>query len=265
MASVDVVIPVLNEEQALPGCIDELCRFLGDRLTDHTWRIVVADNGSTDGTLGVAKRYAAVHPGQVSYVHLDRRGRGRALRRAWLESTADIVSYMDVDLSTDLAAFPLLVDAIARDGCHVAFGSRLAPGARTTRSPKREVISRVYNLIIRTTMGTRFRDAQCGFKAVSAARRARPAAVHRQQPLVLRHGTADHRREARIRPQGGPRHVARGPRYASQDRQHRHRGPERTRAAAPRRRPRNRPANRVFQRMTPTDAARLGPSFVLRE
>ena len=169
MASVDVVIPVLNEEQALPGCIDELCRFLGDRLTDHTWRIVVADNGSTDGTLGVAKRYAAVHPGQVSYVHLDRRGRGRALRRAWLESTADIVSYMDVDLSTDLAAFPLLVDAIARDGCHVAFGSRLAPGARTTRSPKREVISRVYNLIIRTTMGTRFRDAQCGFKAVSAA------------------------------------------------------------------------------------------------
>ena len=250
MASVDVVIPVLNEEQALPGCIDELSRFLEDRLTDHAWRIVVADNGSTDGTLDVAKRYAAEHPGQVSYVHLDRRGRGRALRRAWLESTADIVSYMDVDLSTDLAAFPLLVDAIARDGCHVAFGSRLAPGARTTRSLKREVISRVYNLVIRTTMGTRFRDAQCGFKAVSAAaaRVLLPAIVNNHwffdtELLIIAEKRGFVLEEFPVTWREDPDTRVRIASTVIEDLK----GLAR---AAPRRHPRNRPANRVFQRMT---------------
>ena len=89
------------------------------------------------------------------------------MRKAWLESDADVVSYMDVDLSTGLDAFPAMVNGIVDDGYHVAFGSRLAKGARITRSPKREVISRAYNMIIRGMMQTRFRDAQCGFKALS--------------------------------------------------------------------------------------------------
>ena len=167
MASVDIVVPVLNEEQALAPCIDQLRDFLAGALKQHTWRIVVADNGSTDGTLNVAKAQAKRHPKQVGYVHLDVRGRGRALRRAWLESDADVVSYMDVDLSTGLDAFPELVDAIVDDGYHVAFGSRLASGARTTRSLKREAISRSYNLMIRLGMRAHFQDAQCGFKALS--------------------------------------------------------------------------------------------------
>jgi glycosyltransferase involved in cell wall biosynthesis len=167
VASVDVVVPVLNEEQALPECIAQLRKFLGTSLTEHQWRIVVADNGSTDGTLDIAKAAADAHPDQVSYVHLDVRGRGRALRKAWLESEADVVSYMDVDLSTDLSAFPTMVNGIINDGYHVAFGSRLAKGARIKRSPKREVISRMYNLLIQGMMRTRFKDAQCGFKALS--------------------------------------------------------------------------------------------------
>ena len=169
MASVDVVIPVLNEERALPACLDTLRGFLSSELGQHRWRIVVADNGSTDGTLGIAQAHAADHPDEVAYVHLDVRGRGRALRRAWLESRADVVSYMDVDLSTGLDAFPPLVGAIVDERYDVAIGSRLAKGARTTRSLKREAISRVYNGVIRLSAGTHFTDAQCGFKALSRA------------------------------------------------------------------------------------------------
>lgn len=177
MATVDIVIPVLNEEHSLPHCIDTLSAFLGAELAKHTWRIVVADNGSTDATLDVAKGYAERQPETVAYIHLDQRGRGRALRRAWLESDADVVAYMDVDLSTGLEAFPALVASIADDGFDVATGSRLKRGAKTTRSLKREFISRSYNLLIKALFRTRFSDAQCGFKAVSrsAARTLIPA------------------------------------------------------------------------------------------
>ncbi len=180
MASVDVVIPVLNEEQALPGCVATLRSFLGEHLPGHTWRVTIADNGSTDGTLRVAEALAAEHPGQVGYFHLDQRGRGRALRRAWLESECDIVSYMDVDLSTGLEAFPIMVRAIAEEGYHVATGSRLLRGGQIQRSIKREFISRTYNLMVKAVFWTRFSDAQCGFKALSrqAAQVLVPAVVN---------------------------------------------------------------------------------------
>lgn len=167
MTTLDVVIPVLNEERALPPCINKLGAFLSESLPGYDWKIVIADNGSTDRTLEVCKEIAAERPNDVGYVHLDQRGRGRALRKAWLESDADIVSYMDVDLSTGLDALPTMVNAIAHDGVHVAFGSRLKKGAAIKRSLKREVVSRAYNVIIKVMMWTRFEDAQCGFKALS--------------------------------------------------------------------------------------------------
>jgi glycosyltransferase involved in cell wall biosynthesis len=165
LPSVDVVIPVLNEEQALPRSVPTLAGFLEANYRGP-WSIVIADNGSTDGTLAVAKGLAATDA-RVRWIHLDQRGRGRALRRAWLESDADIVSYMDVDLSTDLEAFPKLVVAIA-EGADVAIGSRLMRGARVEkRTLKREITSRGYNLLIRLMFPTSgIIDAQCGFKAV---------------------------------------------------------------------------------------------------
>ncbi|MEX2376304.1 MAG: dolichyl-phosphate beta-glucosyltransferase, partial [Dehalococcoidia bacterium] len=169
MATVDIVIPVLNEAQGLPKCIDTLRDFLQNNLSEHQWRIVVADNGSTDQTLDVAKDYAARYPSEVGFSHLDRRGRGRALRKAWLESSADVVTYMDVDLSTDLDSFPALVNALAKDGYHVAYGSRLAKQSQTARGLKREIISRTYNLMTRAVMRTSFSDAQCGFKGMTRA------------------------------------------------------------------------------------------------
>lgn len=164
--SVDIVIPVYNEERDLPRCVSTLRTFLGQGFP-YPWRILVADNGSTDRTLAIAQELARQSPDQVAVIHLPEKGRGRALKRAWLSSDRDILSYMDVDLSTDLAAFPPLVDAIAREGYHIAIGSRHLPGARVRRSLKREVLSRGYNTLIRLLFWTPFTDAQCGFKAIS--------------------------------------------------------------------------------------------------
>ncbi len=163
---VDVVIPVYNEERDLECSVTTLRQFLLDNV-DYAWRIVVADNASTDRTLDIAKELAGRYPQQVTYVHLDQKGRGRALRRAWTESDADIVSYMDVDLSTDLSAFPPLIDGLIDSEYDVAIGSRLKPGAQVERGLKREFISRSYNLLIKLLFWHSFSDAQCGFKAVT--------------------------------------------------------------------------------------------------
>ena len=161
---VDVVLPVYNEEHDLPRSVETLLAYLGRHLP-YPWRITVADNGSTDATPAIAGSLAQAHP-QVRVVHLTEKGRGRALKRAWLDSDADILVYMDIDLSTDLACLLPLVDAVYQ-GRHLAVGSRLARGARVDRALKREVISRCYVLLIRAFFQTRFTDAQCGFKAIS--------------------------------------------------------------------------------------------------
>ena len=163
-ATVDIVIPVYNEEQALPRSIVILADFLKANLR-NPWQIVIADNASTDKTQAVSEMLCERYAG-VNYLHIPRKGRGRALRAAWLDSTADIVSYMDVDLSTDLSHFPQLIESL-QHGYHVAIGSRLSKGSRVTRSLKREVVSRSYNLLIKSTFFTPFSDAQCGFKALT--------------------------------------------------------------------------------------------------
>ena len=176
MASVDIVIPVYNEEHVLAESLAALRKFLAQGFP-HQYRIVVADNASTDGTLAVAQGLAQKHA-DVASLHIPQKGRGRALRAAWLTSTAEILSYMDVDLSTDLAAFPPLIEAIASEGYDIAIGSRLARGADIRRSLRREAISRGYNVMIKGLFFTRFSDAQCGFKA--ASRRA----VQELVPLI---------------------------------------------------------------------------------
>jgi glycosyltransferase involved in cell wall biosynthesis len=163
---VDIVIPVLNEEKALPKCVDSLRQFL-EGQPSYSFRIVIADNGSTDQTPDIAESLSQKYP-EVSWTRLEVRGRGRALRKAWLESDADILTYMDVDLSTGLSAFPKLVSAIGEGGFDLAIGSRLMRGSAVSkRTMKREITSRTYNLIIKAMFFTRFSDAQCGFKAIS--------------------------------------------------------------------------------------------------
>lgn len=162
---VDVVIPVLNEAHVLARSVAVARHFLAESLACR-WRVVVIDNGSTDGTDLVAKELVAMHD-DVRFLQLPQRGRGRALRHAWTQSDADVMCYTDVDLSTELAALPKMVHSIAVDGYDLSTGSRLLPGSRTTRSAKREFISRAYNLFVKAVLWTSFSDAQCGFKAIS--------------------------------------------------------------------------------------------------
>ena len=158
--------------------IPVLHAHLAENFGGYEWRIVIADNGSEDATPEVSARLSSEYPG-VTPFRLEQRGRGLALRTAWLASEADIVAYMDVDLSTDLAALQPLVAAVAEQGYDIAIGSRLIKGARVERRPlKREITSRGYSFLFRTMFFTGFRDAQCGFKAVS--RRAVDALV----PLI---------------------------------------------------------------------------------
>ncbi|MCH7800918.1 MAG: glycosyltransferase family 2 protein [Chloroflexi bacterium] len=180
--TLDVVFPVLNEERALSNSVQTLATFLSDNLDNYDWAIVIADNGSTDATPSIC-RSLSEQDSRVRHLRLEQRGRGRALKRAWAESNADVVSYMDVDLSTDLSALPQAVTAVAEEGYDVAIGSRLKRGAQVIgRSFKREFISRSYSLIFRSMFLAGFQDAQCGFKALS--RRAVDDVV----PLVVDNG-----------------------------------------------------------------------------
>jgi glycosyltransferase involved in cell wall biosynthesis len=160
----DFVIPVYNEERALEASVRRLDGYLRSRLP-YSYTITIADNASTDDTWAIAVRLEAELPG-VRALHLDRKGRGRALRAAWSSSTAAVVGYMDVDLSTDLKAIPPLVAPLLSGHSDIAIGTRLARGSRVTRGPKREMISRCYNLLLHGVLAATFSDAQCGFKAL---------------------------------------------------------------------------------------------------
>jgi len=160
----DLVVPVHNEAHVVGDSVHRLCAHLAHW---PSWRVTIAENGSTDDTLAVAQRLATELP-HVRVVRVDGAGRGLALRTAWLSSDAHIVGYTDVDLSTDLGALAGLVGPLRSGGADIAIGSRLAPESRVVRGFKREVISRGYNILLRAALGTRFRDAQCGFKALRA-------------------------------------------------------------------------------------------------
>jgi putative flippase GtrA len=160
---VEVVVPVHNEERALEASIWRLHGY----LTAHfpfAFRITVADNASTDATWPLARKLAGQLP-RVRAVHLDQKGRGRALRHVWSGSDADVVAYMDVDLSTGLEALLPLVAPLLSGHSDLAIGSRLARGAAVVRGPRRELVSRCYNLLLHAALRARFSDAQCGFKA----------------------------------------------------------------------------------------------------
>ncbi len=161
---VDIVVPVRNEERDLAPSVRRLAGYLRERFP-FSARITIADNGSTDATWAVAGQLARELP-QVRAVRMELPGRGRALRAIWSQSEAEVLAYMDVDLSTDLNALLPLVAPLLSGHSDLAIGTRLARGSRVIRGPKRELISRGYNLLLRTLMGARFSDAQCGFKAI---------------------------------------------------------------------------------------------------
>ncbi len=162
---VDIVIPVYNEEAQIAQSVITLRQYLLQNFP-YSWRITIADNTSKDQTWQIACQLEQSFPGEVKALHLDQKGRGRALRYAWACSDAQLVSYMDVGLSTGLDSFLPLIAPLITGQSLLATGSRLARGAKIKRQFKREVISRVYNLLIKLVFGQVFSNAQCGFKAV---------------------------------------------------------------------------------------------------
>jgi glycosyltransferase involved in cell wall biosynthesis len=163
-ASVEVVLPVYNEERILAGSVQKLHAHM-TREFSFPFRITIADNASVDATLARARALER-ELAHVDVLHLERKGRGGALRAAWSRSDADVLAYMDIDLSTDLSSLGDLLEPLRNDRADVAIGSRLAPGAQVSRSPRRELISRSYNILLRMSLGLGVSDAQCGFKAI---------------------------------------------------------------------------------------------------
>ena len=171
MASVDLVLPVYNEQAILEASVGRVRAWCAGH-PEHDWRIVIADNASTDRTWALGQALAAEPPGgrtEVVALHLPVQGRGYALRRAWLTSDAAVLAYMDVDLSTDLDHLPELVDPVAAGRVDLAYGTRRDPASDVERQWRREVLSRGYIAILHGLTGMRASDAQCGFKALSRA------------------------------------------------------------------------------------------------
>ncbi len=164
--AVDIVVPIFNEEPVLTASIRKLHDYLREEFP-FSARITIADNASTDHSWDVAQSLAVDLDG-VRALRIDEAGRGRALHAAWSQSDAQVLCYMDVDLSTDLAALLPLVAPLLSGHSDVAIGTRLARSARVVRGPKRELISRSYNMLVRAALSARFSDAQCGFKAIRA-------------------------------------------------------------------------------------------------
>ncbi|MEN8222238.1 MAG: glycosyltransferase [Acidobacteriota bacterium] len=162
---VDILLPVYNEEHILEKSVGSLRKFLAENVTNFEWIITIGDNASTDNTLQVARELEKKFD-DVSVAHLPLKGRGRMVKYAWKKSEADILTYMDIDLSTDLNAFIPMVESIM-NGYDVSIGSRQFSGADVDRSIKREIISRGYIKVLKLLLGFPFTDAQCGFKAVS--------------------------------------------------------------------------------------------------
>ncbi len=165
--TVEIAVPVFNEERALEGSVRRLQAFCSESLP-WSFRIVIADNASEDATRAIGERLAA-ELDAVAYLRLSEKGRGRALRRVWSRSDADVLAYMDVDLSTGLEALLPLVAPLVSGHSDLAIGTRLARGSRVVRGPRRELISRTYNRLLHLTLRSRFSDAQCGFKAGRAS------------------------------------------------------------------------------------------------
>lgn len=165
--SVEIAIPVHNEEKELEKNIEKLYNYSRENLKNYNWHITIADNASSDNTPIIGATLAKKHP-EISLLRLEQKGRGRAVKRAWSQSGADYYAYMDLDLSTDLVHLPKLLQAL-RQGYDIAIGSRLAKGAQVEgRTLLREITSRTLNFVfIQSIFNTHFTDAQCGFKAVT--------------------------------------------------------------------------------------------------
>jgi len=166
MKKILIVLPTYNEEKILEQSILKVFEFCQKNFNQYDWQLLIADNASSDQTPQISKQLAEKNQ-KISFFHINNKGRGHALKKAWSqEYSADFYVYMDADLSSDLNALPLLIEALEK-GSHLATGSRLKSGHQTKRSLPREILSRGYSLLLKSFFHPTFEDAQCGFKAIT--------------------------------------------------------------------------------------------------
>lgn len=161
-----LVIPIYNEEKIIENTVRETIKYLNEN-TKYSYILVVADNASTDSSPEIVKNLQKEIP-FLEYVRLPKKGRGLALHTVWKDFNAEVVAYMDADLSSPLTSLPNIIDPILNNESDVTFGSRLLPpGQAINRKGKRELTSQGYNFLLQFILGATFKDAQCGFKAIS--------------------------------------------------------------------------------------------------
>ena len=165
LLKLDIVIPVYNNADVLNKSIYTQIDFYSKHLHNFDWNILIANNMSTDNTLAIAKKLSDQFK-RVHYLNIPKKGRGNALKTAWLQSNAHFLSYMDVDLATDLNAFPILIDNLVK-GYDLSVGSKYIRNAKCQRYFSRYILSKSFNIINKIIFNANFSDAQCGFKAIN--------------------------------------------------------------------------------------------------
>jgi glycosyltransferase involved in cell wall biosynthesis len=163
IVEISVVLPAYNEANSLDNAVPKIMKAL-EEITP-VYEIIVAEDGSTDGTDKVAASLSKRYP-RVKHLHREERlGRGTALNNAFKKASGGILVYMDVDLATNVEQLKSLVSVINDEGYNFATGSRMLPESKVERSGTRNLISKVYNFLVRAMLGSEVRDHQCGFKA----------------------------------------------------------------------------------------------------
>ncbi len=163
---VNITFPVLNEERILKEDVMKFYNFLKKSKFPYRFEITICDNGSIDDTKKVGEKLEKKVK-EINYLRLSRKGRNFALKSSWTKSKASVVSYMDIDLATDLRFFLPMINMIIKDNCDLVVGNRLGLKSKVIdRNFKREFLSRNYNLLLRMFFFHKIRDHQCGFKAI---------------------------------------------------------------------------------------------------
>lgn len=160
--TLSVVIPAYNEARRLPSTLDQILAYLDGQ--DYGFELIIADDGSSDGTAALVEEYVARRP-ELRLLRLDHRGKGYAVRQGMLAARGESVLFSDADLAVPIEEWPKLERALS-GGYEVVIGSREGIGARRQGEPPyRHFMGRVFNMIVRLIAVGGIQDTQCGFKA----------------------------------------------------------------------------------------------------
>jgi len=179
--NISIAVPTFNEEKIIEQRINQLFDFCENNLKKYKWRIIVADNGSTDRTIKIIRKQKQKYS-KLEYFHLKKLGKGLAIKKAWQDYLADVNIFMDADLATELKFTIPLINGITEEKYDLTIGSRYHKQSKCKRSLIRSMCSKFYNFILKIFFNIKLTDTHCGFKALSKS------AVQRIIPKIKNNG-----------------------------------------------------------------------------